>query len=48
VIDGLEDLHLHLLEHLEYEEHNAGPTMRRLDDLASHNLVGDPADDLEG
>jgi hypothetical protein len=33
VIDGLQDLHLHLLEHLEYEELNAGPVMRRLDHL---------------
>ncbi|MDX6378949.1 MAG: hypothetical protein QOE98_3252, partial [Gaiellaceae bacterium] len=46
VTDGLEELHLHLLEHLEYEERNAGPTMRRLDHLASDNLFGDPADDL--
>jgi hypothetical protein len=34
VIDGLRDLHVHLLEHLDYEEQNAGPTMRRLDRLA--------------
>ncbi|MDT7561341.1 MAG: hypothetical protein QOI68_5831 [Pseudonocardiales bacterium] len=40
VIDGLEELRLHLLKHLEYEEHNAGPTMRRLDHLSSDNLVG--------
>jgi hypothetical protein len=33
VIDGLKDLHVHLLEHLDYEERNAGPTMRRLDRL---------------
>ena len=33
VIDGLRDLHVHLLEHLDYEEHNAGPTMRRLERL---------------
>jgi len=33
VIDGLQELHLHLLEHLEYEELNAGPVMRRLDHL---------------
>jgi hemerythrin HHE cation binding domain-containing protein len=33
VIDGLRDLHVHLLEHLDYEEHNAGPAMRRLDRL---------------
>jgi hypothetical protein len=46
VIDGLEELHLHLLEHLEYEERNAGQTIRRLDHLASDNLSGDPADDL--
>jgi hypothetical protein len=31
VIDGLHELHAHLLEHLDYEESNAGPTMRRLD-----------------
>ena len=35
VIDGLQDLHGHLLEHLDYEERNAGPTIRRLDRLAS-------------
>src|SRR3979411_3294802 len=34
VIDGLRDLHVHLLEHLDYEELNAGPTIRRLDRLA--------------
>jgi hypothetical protein len=33
VIDGLQDLHVHLLEHLDYEERHAGPTMRRLDRL---------------
>jgi hypothetical protein len=33
VIDGLRDLHVHLLEHLDYEEHNAGPAIRRLDRL---------------
>jgi hemerythrin-like domain-containing protein len=33
VIEGLQDLHVHLLEHLDYEERNAGPTMRRLDHL---------------
>jgi hypothetical protein len=33
VIDGLQDLHVHLLEHLDYEELSAGPTMRRLDRL---------------
>ena len=33
VIDGLRDLHVHLLEHLDYEELNAGPTMRRLERL---------------
>jgi Hemerythrin HHE cation binding domain len=33
VIDGLQDLHVHLLEHLDYEEQNAGPTIRRLDHL---------------
>jgi len=33
VIDGLQDLHVHLLEHLDYEERNAGPTIRRLDRL---------------
>jgi hypothetical protein len=30
VVDGLRELHVHLLEHLDYEEANAGPTMRRL------------------
>jgi hypothetical protein len=35
VIDGLRELHVHLLEHLDYEELHAGPTMRRLDHLAS-------------
>ena len=35
VIDGLQDLHVHLLEHLDYEELNAGPTMRRLDRLGA-------------
>jgi hypothetical protein len=34
VIEGLRDLHGHLLEHLDYEELNAGPTMRRLESLA--------------
>ena len=34
VIDGLQELHVHLLEHLDYEEGHAGPTMRRLDHLA--------------
>jgi hypothetical protein len=34
IIDGLQDLHVHLLEHLDYEERHAGPTMRRLDHLA--------------
>jgi Hemerythrin HHE cation binding domain len=34
VIDGLRDLHVHLLEHLDYEERQAGPTMRRLEHLA--------------
>jgi hypothetical protein len=34
IIDGLQDLHVHLLEHLDYEERQAGPTMRRLDHLA--------------
>lgn len=34
VIDSLRDLHGHLLEHLDYEEINAGPTMRRLTSLA--------------
>jgi Hemerythrin HHE cation binding domain len=33
VIDSLQELHVHLLEHLDYEEQNAGPTMRRLDRL---------------
>jgi hypothetical protein len=34
VVDGLHDVRVHLLEHLDYEESNAGPTMRRLDTLA--------------
>ena len=34
VIAGLGDLHGHLLEHLDYEELNAGPPMRRLESLA--------------
>jgi len=34
VIDGLRDLHGHLLEHLDYEELNTGPTIRRLESLA--------------
>jgi hypothetical protein len=34
VIDGLRGLHGHLLEHLDYEELNAGPVIRRLDTLA--------------
>jgi hypothetical protein len=34
VIEGLQDLHAHLLEHLDYEERSAGPTMRRLEGLA--------------
>jgi hypothetical protein len=33
VIEGLRDLHVHLLEHLDYEERYAGPTMRRLERL---------------
>jgi hypothetical protein len=33
VIDGLRELHGHLLEHLDYEELHAGPAMRRLDRL---------------
>jgi hypothetical protein len=33
VTDGLRELHVHLLEHLDYEERNAGPTLRRLDRL---------------
>jgi hypothetical protein len=35
VIDGLRDLHVHLLEHLDYEERHAGPTIRRLDRFPS-------------
>jgi hypothetical protein len=35
VIDGLRNLHVHLLEHLDYEERHAGPTMRRLDRLGA-------------
>jgi hemerythrin-like domain-containing protein len=34
VIDGLRDLRAHLLEHLDYEEQSAGPTLRRLEGLA--------------
>jgi hypothetical protein len=34
VINGLRDLHGQLLEHLDYEELNAGPTIRRLEGLA--------------
>jgi iron-sulfur cluster repair protein YtfE (RIC family) len=34
VIAGLQDLHAHLLEHLDYEELNAGPVIRRLEHLA--------------
>jgi hypothetical protein len=34
VVAGLGELHTHLLEHLEYEELNAGPAIRRLDSLA--------------
>jgi hypothetical protein len=34
VIGGLHDLHVHLLEHLDYEELQAGPTIRRLEGLA--------------
>ena len=34
VIAGLRDLHGHLLEHLDYEELNAGPPLRRLESLA--------------
>jgi hypothetical protein len=33
VIDGLCDLRAHLLEHLDYEEQSAGPTLRRLEGL---------------
>ena len=33
VIAGLSDLHGHLLEHLDYEELNVGPTLRRLESL---------------
>ena len=35
VVEGLGELHTHLLEHLDYEELNAGPAIRRLDSLAS-------------
>jgi iron-sulfur cluster repair protein YtfE (RIC family) len=35
VIEGLRELHGHLLEHLDYEEANAGPAMRRLERLAT-------------
>jgi iron-sulfur cluster repair protein YtfE (RIC family) len=34
VVESLQDLHGHLLEHLDYEERHAGPTIRRLDRLA--------------
>jgi hypothetical protein len=41
VIAGLRGLHGHLLEHLDYEEANAGSPMRRLDGLAgSSPLAG--------
>ena len=33
VVEGLEDLRGHLLEHLDFEEENAGPVIRRLDRL---------------
>jgi len=33
VSEGLQDLRVHLLEHLDYEERHAGPTMRRLERL---------------
>jgi hypothetical protein len=33
VVAGLRDLHTHLLEHLDYEELNAGPALRRLHDF---------------
>ena len=34
VVEGLRDLHGHLLEHLDYEEAHAGPAMRSLERLA--------------
>jgi hypothetical protein len=34
LIDGLGELRAHLLEHLDYEELRAGPTLRRLERLA--------------
>ena len=34
VVEGLKDLHGHLLEHLDYEEASAGPAMRRLEGLS--------------
>ena len=33
VVDALQELHAHLLEHLDYEERSAGPTIRTLDGL---------------
>jgi hemerythrin-like domain-containing protein len=33
VVDGLQALHSELLDHLDYEELNAGPAMRRLEGL---------------
>ena len=33
VIDGLKELHVHLMEHLDFEELNAGPAIRRLEHL---------------
>jgi len=33
LVEGLRELHVHLLEHLDYEELHAGPTIRRLDHL---------------
>jgi hypothetical protein len=34
VVDGLHELRVHLLEHLDYEEAEAGPVIRRFDHLA--------------
>ena len=35
VTEGLQGLHSHLLEHLDYEEQSAGPAIRRLERLSS-------------
>ena len=47
VIDGLRDLHGHLLEHLDFEEVHAGPPMRRLESLAVPRLTEENVRDRE-